>query len=155
MNAVIILFAIGLIFLAFEVIVPGAVLGILGGISLLAGCAVAFAKNGVVGGLSVTGVALALVGLMLYFEFVLLPKTSWGKRLFLKTAISGTSQLVTSEETKLVGETAEAATTLAPSGYVTIKGRRYEAFSQSGHVPAGTQLRVVAVDNFRIIVSKT
>jgi membrane-bound ClpP family serine protease len=55
----------------------------------------------------------------------------------------------------VVGKVGEAATTLAPSGYVLIEGRRYEAFSQSGHMDRGTALKVVAVDNFRLIVTKS
>jgi len=53
----------------------------------------------------------------------------------------------------LVGRTARALTTLAPSGYVEIDGQRYEAFCQSGLVPAGTALEVVGRDTFRVIVS--
>jgi membrane-bound ClpP family serine protease len=34
-----------------------------------------------------------------------------------------------------------------------IEGRRYDAFSQSGHVAKGTTLKVVAVDNFRLTVT--
>ncbi len=53
----------------------------------------------------------------------------------------------------LVGRPARALTTLAPSGYVEIDGQRYEAFCQSGLVPAGTNLEVVGRDTFRVIVS--
>ena len=55
----------------------------------------------------------------------------------------------------VVGKTCEAVTTLAPTGYVRLDGRRYEAFSQSGHVAKGTVLRVVAVDNFRLTVTRS
>ena len=54
----------------------------------------------------------------------------------------------------MVGRPAEAATTLAPSGLVLVGGRRYEAFCQSGHAAKGDALRVVAVDNFRLVVTK-
>ena len=55
---------------------------------------------------------------------------------------------------EVVGRPAEAATTLAPSGLVLVGGRRYEAFCQSGHAAKGDALRVVAVDNFRLVVTK-
>jgi membrane-bound ClpP family serine protease len=154
-NAIVILFTVGLILLGFEVFVPGAVLGILGGLALLGGCVVAFVSHGTAGGLTALAIASALVGVMLYLEFVVLPKTRWGRRLFLNTAISGTSQAVPASAASLVGHAAEALTTLAPSGYVAIEGQRYEAFSQSGLVEKGTPLRVVAVDNFRVIVART
>ena len=44
---------------------------------------------------------------------------------------------------------------LSPSGFIDIDGRRYEAFCQSGQVPAGTALKVTGADNFRLIVSQT
>jgi membrane-bound ClpP family serine protease len=54
-----------------------------------------------------------------------------------------------------VGKAAEAITPLVPSGYVLVEGRRYEAFSQSGHATKGATLRVVGLDNFRLIVTKS
>jgi membrane-bound ClpP family serine protease len=37
---------------------------------------------------------------------------------------------------------------------VLVEGRRYEAFSRSGHVTKGSALQVVGLDNFRLIVSQ-
>jgi membrane-bound ClpP family serine protease len=55
---------------------------------------------------------------------------------------------------EVVGKAAEAVTTLAPSGYVLVEGRRYEAFCRSGHAPKGAALRVIGIDNFRVIVTQ-
>jgi membrane-bound ClpP family serine protease len=155
MNVVAILFALGIVLLGFEVFVPGAILGILGGLALFAGCVFAFVTMGVGSGLAVTAVALALLGLMLYLEFVVLPKTRWGQRLFLKASISATSQAIPPSATQLIGRPAEAVTTLAPTGYVVVDGQRFEAYSQSGLITKGTALRVVNADNFRLIVART
>jgi len=154
MNAITLLFLTGVILLGFEVIVPGAVLGILGGLALLAGVVIAFISYGVSGGLGAAGVAIALVAIMLVIEFVVLPRTSMGKRMFLRTSITGISQGAPADET-LIGRTAEALTPLVPSGFVSIAGRRYDAFSQSGPVSKGDQLRVIGVDSFRVIVTKS
>ena len=54
----------------------------------------------------------------------------------------------------VVGKICEAETTLAPSGYVSLDGRRYEAYSRSGLATKGSRLQVVAVDNFRLIVTQ-
>jgi membrane protein implicated in regulation of membrane protease activity len=54
----------------------------------------------------------------------------------------------------VVGREAVAQTVLAPSGYVVVDGKRYEAYSQTGHAIVGTRLRVVGLDNFRLIVTK-
>jgi membrane-bound ClpP family serine protease len=55
----------------------------------------------------------------------------------------------------VIGQVATALTTLAPSGFVSIAGKRYEAFCRSGLVARGAQLTVVGVDNFRLIVSES
>lgn len=154
MNAIILLFLIGVLLLFFEVFMPGGVMGVMGGLAMLGGCVVAFSQYGPTGGGLAAAAALALIGLMLYFEFGVLPKTRVGKRFFLRSAVAATSQLPLAQSESVLGKTCEAITTLAPSGYVLLDGKRFEAFSQSGHVPKGTLLKVSGLDNFRLIVTK-
>lgn len=154
MNAVILLFLVGVLLLAGEVFMPGAVLGIIGAVCMAIGCAVSFAQFGAAGGALATAIAVILLGTMLYLELVWLPKTRLGKNMIVQSTVHATSQPPVAELNAVVGKAAEAVTTLAPSGYVTVEGRRYEAFSQSGHVAKGSALRVVGLDNFRLIVTK-
>lgn len=154
MNAIILLFVVGAMLLAAEIFLPGAVAGIIGGIALAVGSLLSFREFGFGGGMLASMGALVLVGLMLYLELVVLPKTSFGKRLVVQSTVSATSQPAPAAP-DIVGRAAVALTTLAPSGYVEVDGRRYEAFCRSGHVPKGTELRVVGVDNFRITVSQS
>lgn len=151
MNLIIILFAVGILLLALEVFMPGAVLGILGGAAMILGCVVAFSKLGLAGGFAAAGVAVALLGLTIYLEFYLLPRTRIGRQMFVQSTSGSGQQPVAPAE--LIGRPAEALTVLAPSGYVAVDGRRYEAFCQSGHAPRGAQLRVTGRDSFRLLVS--
>jgi membrane-bound ClpP family serine protease len=154
MNAIILLFVVGAMLLAAEIFLPGAIAGIIGGVALAVGSLLSFREFGVGGGMLASMGALVLVGVMLYLELVVLPKTSFGKRLVVQSTVSATSQPPPAAP-EIVGRAAVALTTLSPSGYVEVEGRRYEAFCRSGQVPKGTELRVVDVDNFRIIVSLT
>lgn len=154
MNTIVLLFAAGVVLLGFEVFVPGAVLGVLGALAMLAGCAVAFSAYGASGGMIATVVAFALLGAMLYVEFVWLPKTRVGGKLFLRRAVEARSQPPVADAASVVGRTGVAATALAPSGYVQVDGRRYEAFSQSGFIARDAPVQVVGIDNFRLIVSQ-
>jgi membrane-bound ClpP family serine protease len=97
---------------------------------------------------------LGLLGLTLYLELVVLPRTRFGRGLVVQSTTGSTSQPAFPPAEAVVGKTAEALTTLAPSGYILVDGRRYEAFCQSGHAAKGSPLRVVGSDNFRLIVSK-
>ena len=155
MTGLILLFALGIVLLFFETFVPGAVLGILGGICLLIGCGLAFADYGATGGAMAVGIAAALAGLMFYFQFFVLPKTRAGKKMFLETAIAGASHAPIALDRAIVGRSGETLTTLAPSGFVQVDGQRYEAASQSGLIEPGVAVKVTGLNNFQLIVSKS
>lgn len=153
MTLIVLLFAVGIVFLAVEVIIPGAILGSIGALLMFAGCALAFTDYGTLGGIVALLIAFTVGGLALFLEFRVLPRTKIGKRAFLTTQITGVSAALGSDALELVGKPAEALTMLSPSGYVRVEGRRYEAFCQSGQVPAGAMLEIIGADNFRLIVS--
>jgi len=155
MTLIILLFALGILFLAVEVIVPGAILGSIGGLLMFGGCVMAFMEYGTGGGIIAVSVAFALAVLAFYLEFRVLPRTRVGRRAFLTSEITGVSAAFGQEARELVGKSAEALTMLSPSGYIRVDGQRYEAFCQSGQVPAGAVLEVIGADNFRLIVSQT
>lgn len=155
MSLVAILFLVGAMLLAAEVFLPGGIAGIFGGLAMLGGCVVAFQEYGANGGLIATVGALALLGLTFFVELVWLPKTRLGRKLIVQSTVASTSQPPLAIAGDVVGKPAEAVTPLGPSGYVLVDGRRYEAFCQSGLVAAGTRLKVVGLDNFRLIVTTT
>ena len=155
MTAIIILFLVGVLLLALEVFVPGAIVGIIGGIALFAGVAVAFSLYGVNGGMISLGAAALLLGTALYLEFVVLPKTRFAKMFSMTSNVAGTSQQPLASESEVLNQTAQTATALSPSGYVVVNGRRYEAFSNSGFLDKGVSVRVTGLDNFRLIVTKS
>ena len=155
MNAIIILFVTGALLLAAEIFLPGVIAGMAGALALLAGSILSFRAFGFAGGMVASGGALALVVLMIYIELVVLPRTAFGRKLVVNARVDATSQPPPAELAAVVDKAAEALTTLAPSGYVLIDGRRYEAFCRSGHAAKGAALRVVGVDNFRVIVTQS
>jgi membrane-bound serine protease (ClpP class) len=154
MNAIIILFLIGAVLLAAEVFLPGAIAGILGGLALLIGSILSFNEFGFAGGVAASAGALGLVVVVLYLELVVLPKTAFGRRMVVQATVDASSQPPLASFESVVDQPAEALTTLAPTGYVLVGGRRYEAFCRSGHVTKGAALRVVGLDNFRLIVTQ-
>lgn len=154
MTLIVTLFAAGILLLVLEVVVPGAILGIIGGVLMLAGVVSAFTEYGVTGG-SIAGiVAVIVVSIALYLEFVLLPRSRLARKLILDGTVSGTSQPPVAIRAQVIGREVVAVTALAPSGYVELDGRRYEAFARDGHTRVGERLNVIDLDNFRLIVSK-
>jgi membrane-bound ClpP family serine protease len=155
MTLILVLFIVGVLLLAADVFVSSFVLAAIGAAAMVAGCVVAYRDFGVLAA-GLAGVcAVALLGATVYVELVLLPKTRVGKGLVVESTSGSSSQPPVSPGPQVVGKIATADTTLAPSGYVLVDGRRYEAFCRSGHVAKGEALRVIGADNFRLIVSKT
>jgi len=115
----------------------------------------AFGMFGSLGGAVAVLLALAALATVIYLEFVWLPRSRFVKKFTMATTLHATSQPLPALLSEVVGREAVAETTLAPGGYVRIEDRRYEAFCRSGHAPVGARLKVVGLDNFRLIVSKT
>lgn len=154
MTWIVVLFAAGVLLLTAEVIVPGAILGIVGAIALLGGVLLAFDGYGMNGGLMALVTASMLVGVALYLEFVLLPRSRLAKALSMTDTVAGTSQPALADRA-VIGKHAIAVTPLVPSGVVECEGKRFEAFARSGHARAGEQLEIVDLDNFRLVVTKS
>jgi membrane-bound ClpP family serine protease len=153
MTAIILLFAIGIALVAVEILVPGGLLGLVGGLCLLAGVVAAFSQFGGTGGAIATALALCIGAATIYAEFVVLPKTRLAKKFTMSETVAGRSQPEVADRTAVIGREVVAVTRLAPSGVVTLDGRRYEAFNQSGLAEAGSRLKVVDADTFRLIVT--
>ncbi|MDE0834816.1 MAG: hypothetical protein OSA84_00520 [Akkermansiaceae bacterium] len=152
MTLIILLFTIGLLLLAAEVIVPGGILGIAGGVLLFTGCIVSFVTLGTNEGLIAILVTVLAASIVFYIQFKILPNTKFGRRFFLDEEISGSATAIGDEARDLVGKDAESITVLSPSGYVTVDGKRYEAVSESGQIPSETILKVVAANHFQLTV---
>ena len=153
MTWIILFVAVGITLLSLEVIVPGGILGAIGALCILTGCVLSFHEFGPMGGLLSTIIILVLTALIIWLEFKLVSKTSLRKHVLLDKSIDGVSANYGEEAKALIGKSAEAETTLAPSGYITIEGKRYEAFCQSGLIESGTPLKVIGADSFRLIVA--
>lgn len=155
MTLIILLYALGIVLLVAEVLVPGGVIGTVGAILMFIGCVIAFVQYGSGGGLLALVAGLVLAGVAFYIEFRVLPKTRIGRQAFLTKEMTGVSAALGQEARNLIGKSAEALTLLSPSGYVRVDGRRYEAFCQSGQAPVGSALEVIGADSFRLIVIQT
>ena len=154
MTTLVFLFLLGLFMLSLEIFLPGGVLGVLGGLVLIGAVVLAFRDHGSLGGMIALTVSVVLGTATVVTEFVLLPKTRFGQRLYLSASVTGVA--THADDPKVViGRACEAATVLAPSGVVLLDGRQHEAFCQDGFADRGAKLVVRGADNFRLIVSKS
>lgn len=153
MMWIFILLILAAVLISFEIIIPGAVLGLLGLCAYLAACIYAGVQFGFTKGLFTFFAGGAFLGILLYFEFKWIPHTRLGRQLILAKEVEGKSNSGISEE--LIGKVGETVTPLRPTGMVLIQGQRYEAHSRDGYLDAGEAIRVVAKDNFRVDVCRS
>lgn len=153
MTTILVLFVLGLLMLLLETVLPGGVLGVLGGCAMLGGTVLAYMNYGPGGGTVALLIAVALVVGGVVLEFVVLPRTRIGRRFFLHSAVTGVSS-APADVQAVVGRECEALTVLAPSGVVLLDGKKHEAFCRDGYSDRGARLVVRGSDNFRLIVSK-
>lgn len=153
MTTILLLFVLGIVLLALDLFMPGVILSILGTLAMLGGTARAFREFGMSGGLVAFGIGMVLLGVALYIEYGVLPKTRFGKRFFLNNAIEGASQPA-AEAATLTGRQGVVITPLVPTGQIEIDGRRHEAQSLDGRLPKGAHVVVTGAQNFSLTVKK-
>lgn len=153
MSLIVGLMVLGLALIMLEIIVPGGIVGVFGGLCLLAAVGFAYNDFGLEGAILAFGIGLVGLVASLWFEFKILPKTPAGKRFFLQDKISSTSQ-TTEGNDSMIGKEVSTVTALAPSGYIILDGKKLEAVSRSGFLDKGTLVRIESFDQFKITVSK-
>jgi len=153
---IIVLLTVGLLLILAEAVVPGGVVGAVGGLFLLAGVAVSFYAYGMAKGGWIFAGTLAVVGTILALGFKILPGTALGRRLLLTQRVEGglRDPAVEEERRRLVGLEGEVLSDLRPAGRGLIAGKRWDIVSDGSYISQGERFRVVRVEGTRIVVSK-
>jgi membrane-bound serine protease (ClpP class) len=133
---------LGLVLILIEFYLPGAVMGILGGISILIGI-VLFASQtssliAII--LFVIGSALA-VGLLIRFAIWRIVHAKPPYSIYSDKNQEGYQ--ASSYDKTAIGKTALVSADLKPGGYILIEGRQHPAISLSGYIAKGGYVTVV------------
>jgi membrane-bound serine protease (ClpP class) len=153
MNPTIItLLAAGLLLLGLEMITPGMIVGIIGGITLMSGVVMAFVEGGAKEGVLALIIAVAGSGILLFWYARYFPETRFGKKMTLSTTVKGGE--VHPELDILVGSEAKSLTALRPSGVILVAGRRVDAQSEGEWIDSGVAVSVVRVQGGSVLVRK-
>lgn len=142
-----------LILVFFELLLPGGVLGVLSALCLLVASWMGYDTYGIIGGCTVFFGTILLMTVLVFVEFKLLGKTSFGQKFFLKSSIEGHTRAAVAEDS-VIGKQGTTLTRLNPSGKIAVEGKSYEAYSQDGYIERDQAIAVVAQDNFKLIIKK-
>ena len=154
MPEIIGLLLLALVLASFEILVPGGILGIFAVVALAGASYLAYEPYGLGVALLVFIFGAIVILVAVYFEFRLLGKTRFRNRFILGSAVSGrTESQHTTDD--MIGSEGVTLTTLAPTGMIMVGNEKYEAYSRSGFLTKDQCVRVVARDNFRLIIEKT
>lgn len=145
------LLAAGMLLIGAEIFVPGAVIGTLGALCLVAGAGMAFTISPVLGGYVTAGVVL-LVGITVVLWIKFFPRSPIGRSMTLSE--DGKTFKASDSHAGLVGKDGVAHSELRPSGFALIDGKRIDVITEGSLVPQGTPIRVVRVEGNRVIVRK-
>lgn len=150
-QAFVMLLAVGLLLIAAEVFVPGGIIGIFGGLALLAAVVAGFRAFGPRGGFLAALLLVLFSGAFLGGWIRLFPRTPMGRRLTLRTD-GRAFKSANPESSSLLGQAGRAQTSLHPAGIAVITGRRVDVVAETGFIAAGASVRVVRVEGNRVVV---
>ncbi len=148
MTTILILCAVGIAAILAELVLPGGVLGIIGGLCLVGAVAVTFATFGTTAGVAAS-IALVLSGLIAFVEWM-----RWFHRLpFTRDLVlHQTSGSKEAGQINLVGRTGSALTDLLPSGRVEVDGEKFDAIAEGPSIPKGSTVLVTGVSGPSLVV---
>jgi membrane-bound serine protease (ClpP class) len=153
MTWIIFLSVLGLILICLEIFLPGAIIGAIGGIALLASVVLAFREQGQAFGTWWLAGTLAVTLAAIYLAVKAFPRSRTGKKLVLESNETG---FVSGGEglSALVGAAGAALSALRPAGMAEIGGKRIDVVTAGEFIPPGEKITVVAVEGSRVVVKK-
>lgn len=146
------LVASAFVLIGAELILPGAVLGLLGCTALLAAVVAGFAAFGAKNGL-ISAFGLLIGGSLFLFLWVkYCPGSFFGKWFTLQESGKDFKSFDDEGQSVLVGKTGVAHSDLRPSGIALIDGKRIDVISEAGFIARDRTIKVILAQGPRIVV---
>ena len=145
-----VLAVLGMVLIYAEFFLPGAILAILGGLSLLVSAVLSFMRTSPLWG---SIYVLILGGGVILTCKLALRRMQFAKtkdRFFLEKDQEG--YLASSFDQNMIGKTGVVSTELKPSGHIIIDGVRFQALSETGFLEKGKEIEVVGGQGSHLIV---
>ncbi len=148
------LFVVGIVLLLVEAAVPGFGVFGFGGIAVML-VSIIFAAPDPTQGIISIGIALIATAIVTPFLFKMLKHNKVFERLVLaeaETIEKGYISVV--ERDHLLGALGTAVTPLRPAGTILVNGMRVDAISDGTFLSVGTQVKIIRVEGYKIVVTE-
>jgi membrane-bound serine protease (ClpP class) len=150
-----ILLVIGFVLIFFEFYLPGAVMGIAGGVFvLLSLISFALASESPVA----VGVYAIAIGISLYF---LIKFAIWrirtakpSRSIYSADSQDGAGYQAVNYDQTAIGKEGIVLTDLKPAGFIMIEGKQHPAISREGYLSKGVKIKVIGGEESNLIVRK-
>lgn len=150
MTTIIILVVVGIVSLLAELVLPGGIIGAIGGVCLIAAVVMIFATYGSTAGSLALVVLLFLSVIILWLWMKFFHRLPVTRKLMLNEAVGKDSALTKLH--RLKGATGVAVTPLQPSGRIVIDGERIDAIAQGPAIPKDSKVLVIDVRSASLLV---
>jgi len=150
MTTIIILCAVGILAIIAELVLPGGILGIIGGLALLVAVGMIFSQYGVTAGVIALFVLLILGIATLNFWMKFFHRLPLTKDLLLHGKIGNDDDR--EERNSLKGKEGIALTDLMPSGHARIKGNKYDVVTEGSSIRKDAAIIVVKSSGQSLVV---
>lgn len=148
-GEIFLMFFLGALLISLELLLPGGIIGFFGLICFGFGIGKTYQFAGAEWAFVSILLSLVWCIVILWVEFWILPKLSWGKKIYLFTQQANPPVPDLSQPSSLQ---TVALTPLVPSGHILWKGKKVEARCLHGFAQSGDRLRVVKYQNFTYLV---
>lgn len=143
---------LGLVLILLEFYLPGGIIGILGGISILAGIILFASQSNSMIALIIFIIGIAIsVGLLIRFALwrIVHAKPQYS----IYSADDQEGYQASSYDKNAIGKTGVVIADLKPGGYILIEGHQHPAISLSGYIPKGEHVIVVSGQEQSLMVN--
>ncbi|WP_107942479.1 nodulation protein NfeD [Metasolibacillus sp. FSL H7-0170] len=148
----ILLLIIGIILIVAEFFVPGGIVGIIGGASIVLSLLLAGANFVQMGYSILIALLIAVIGMVILMKFFG-KKLHMFNKLVLKDATTTEEGYVSNvNRLELIGKKGKTLTPFRPAGVVSIDGERVDAVSDGSYIDAGKHVEIIKVEGSRIVV---
>ena len=145
------LWIFGLLFIFLEFFLPGAIMGVIGSLMLIASI-YTFVSDGYSVEWIVLFVLAILISLIALCRYALwrIPRLQGGLNIY--SADDQEGFRASEYDATLIGEKGAVLSDLKPGGYILLKGKQYQAISQSGYIAKGSEVVVIGGEGESLLV---
>lgn len=145
------LWILGLVLILIEFYVPGAVMGIFGGV-LIVTSVILFATQGYAPWAIAIFLLMVITSVILLIRFALwrIPRAKPDFSIY--SDKDQTGYVASGYDQSAIGKQGTVLSDLKPGGYVLIEGKQHQAISQSGYIVKGSKVLVLSGEGESLIV---